>query len=152
MSTTCYGWGVQQWGTAWGGYCVTVPDQLPTAGWGEAVQRWQEQREERNVIFRVSGLHARARLGEIEASGGRGLTAFTYPASLHAQLGAVGIGVAAAPRLTSQQLQVLLGRVTADDPVGAHVAAARGRVGKPTIRAVRNPTDEEFIQFLLDVL
>jgi hypothetical protein len=152
------GWGVQAWGSSpWGGY--SIPDQVTTgqtAGWDryERVHRqweYREQREERNVVFRVKGLRAYARVGEAMGRGGRGLAAFPHGVRAFARAGAATCDVTTEARLTSQQLQMLLGQVKVEGGVGGMTAEARGRVGKPIVKAVRNLSDEELIHFLLDI-
>jgi hypothetical protein len=54
--------------------------------------------------------------------------------------------------LSREQSQMLLGRVTVEGSVGPRGVRAQMRVGKPTIRAVRNLSDEELINFLDDML
>jgi hypothetical protein len=164
-TTTCYGWGVQAWGTPWGGYCETIDDR-PSGGFigggaqgsrYEQVRRQQElreeQREEHNVVFRVKGVRAYAHVGRVASWGGRGLTAFVR--GLRAQVSTHPVTVEAltsvAP-LSREQTQMLLGQVTVEGSVGPRGVRAQMRIGKPTIRAVRNLTDEELINFLDDML
>jgi hypothetical protein len=160
-TTTCYGWGVQGWGTPWGGWCETVDDR-PTGGFipggrYEQVRRQQElreeQREERNVVFRVKGLRAYAHVGRVASWGGRGLTAFVR--GLRAQVRTHPVTIEAVTEilpLSREQTQMLLGRVEVEGSVGPRGVRALMRVGKPKVRAVKNLSDEELIDFLDEML
>jgi hypothetical protein len=153
----CGGWGTQCWGNSpWGG-SICPPPYTPTAGWDtryERVRRQRERKEEReehNVVFRVKGLRAFARVGEVIVRGGRGLAAFPHGVRAFARAGYATASAVTEARLTSQQVQALLGRVTVEDAVGAISAQGHGEVGKVTIKAVRNLSDLELIHFLLDI-
>jgi hypothetical protein len=164
-TTTCYGWGVQAWGTTpWGGYCETVDDR-PSGGFigggagsrYEQVHREQEHREElreqRNVIFRVKGVRAYTHVGKVTSWGGRGLTAFVRGVRAHVRTNPVTVeAVTQISPLSREQSQMLVGNVTVEGSVGPHGVRAQMRVGKPTVRAVRNLSDEELINFLDDML
>jgi hypothetical protein len=163
-ATNCEGWG-GRWGSMpWGGKCTEVPVVPPptgTAGWGrfERVTRERreerEQREIRSVLFKVSGLRATGELGEPSILGGYGravqLRQFRRG---HGALGIVAISVDIAPTPTPLLAVAHLGeaQVLNETQPTAELSASRGRVGKPSITAQRNLSDDELIHMIAEML
>jgi hypothetical protein len=148
----------------WGGKCTEVPVVPPptgTAGWGrfERVTRERreerEQREIRSVLFKVSGLRATGEVGEpsILAGLGRAVQLRRFRRG-HGALGIVAISVDIAPTPTSLLAVAHLGeaQILNETQPSAEVNASRGRVGKPTITAQRNLSDDELIHMIAEML
>jgi hypothetical protein len=161
VSQTCVGWGVQGWGTQWGGYCYDdgpTGGFIPGGGTGSRYERirreqeWREEREQQNVLFRVSGLRATARIGTAFGGGGRGLTAYAHGLRMRVLSHPATIAATTETRLSMQQMQALLGRVSVESSVGVDGVRAQSSVGSTKVRAVRNLSDEELINFLDDLL
>jgi hypothetical protein len=159
------GWGVQVWGPSpWGGYTVSDQPPLPIGDFDrwQVVQREPRFKHEpeiiRNVLFKVDGVEARARLGQPTCGGGRGI-APRLRRSLRMQcgLGAVavetGIGTWARAQAASSsicQCGGAEGRASGDaEPEGLYVNTD---VGLTKVRAIQNPTDEDLLMMIAEML
>jgi hypothetical protein len=157
---TTEGWGIQPWGTSpWGG--TVIPDQ-PQIGDFERLyreQRWKHEPPEiRNVLFKVEGVEALAHLGRATCSTGRGIAAWTRRSRrLHC-----GVGTVTVESGTGTWATVAAGRAACEcgaAEAGVSVEAEVGDgllgntdVGLAKVRAIRNPSDEEFLMMLAEML
>jgi len=142
-----------------GGVVVVQPPQ-PVAGWSryERVRRDYVREREHEEITRsvllspVTPLRAKLRLGTARTLGGRGITAFATAMRLHSQLYPIGSAAASeVVHLSPLQLQMLLGHetaVTGGAVVMTDSLATLSGVGEPSIKAIRNPTDDELIHLI----
>ena len=163
-ATNCEGWG-GRWGSMpWGGKCTEVPSVPPTgtAGWGRFERVTRERREERehreirSVLFKVSGLRARGQLGEVSILGGYGRAVQLRSFRLRSRgaLGLVKIEAGTEARGTTEPGVSRLGEVEVllTLEVSAEIERSHGRIGKPTVKAQRNLTDDELIHMIAEML
>lgn len=151
MSGACGGWG-QAWGSIpWGGSICPPPDTGGVAGWGPGFDRvyrereWRrEQREERNVLFKVEGVECAASVGRVrieirpyveippapEVFDGS-IESFVVPQAMACSCGAV--------------------KVRAGGRVSLEGVEASAEVGTPSVRTIRNPTDEELLMMIAEL-
>jgi hypothetical protein len=155
------GWGTGPWGPMpWGG--TVLPDDttnLGGKGFFERVRREQrvhrEQPEILNVLFAVSGLRSKGRLGETEIIAGAGravqLRRFRHG---RGALGLVTINAEAGPRIMAQPGRAGMGEIEMLLEISAPAEALRmrSRLAKPRITAQRNLSDEELIHMIAEML
>lgn len=159
---TGQGWGTGPWGgEPWGGCYVTAQPQPPlqTAGWERVSRYWEEPRRERiirNVLFAVEGLRARARCGKAQILAGRGTWLRLRARRAHCELGLVEVHADSA--LIAPLLPAILcecGEVEVNANAAMNVFPERSsmaNVGIASVRAVRNPTDEEILMMLAEIV
>lgn len=175
--TYCGGWG-QEWGSIpWGGVqCGPPQPSGPTGGWvgGARYERIsrryeREEREEhlvRNVIFTVSGLHAKLKLGKARVGTGTGTRVKArHLAAIHAALGLVEVRADSAvpsffiaPGIASERGEIA---ASADSQALAITAPGlRLESGEPevnassavSVRAPRNLSTDELLMMLAELL
>lgn len=162
------GWGSGPWGVIpWGG-CTGEPGPTPPTepdirpGWRyERVRRYREQLRERelvrNVIFAVDGVHAQAKHGKARVYAGTGVTLRLRrlpPAHF-----TLGVAKAGAASLAQSQLHESAIAHCGDVEVFASclvrlvdVPSSAATVGGSNVRTQRNPTDEEILMMIAELV
>lgn len=165
------GWGTGEWGVIpWGG-CPGEPGPTPPTpspplglrpGWRyERIRRHREQREEpelvRNVIFAVEGLRAKAKHGKARIYAGTGIALrLRRLPPAHASLGDVRAGAASVATVPHAEIAYAeLGDVEVSASCLVHLEeapATKATVGEASLRTQRNPTDEEILMMIAEVV
>jgi hypothetical protein len=168
-NTCSGGWGVQLWGTSVYGGCSIVPPQPiePPQQIGD-FSRWQKVHREprihhepatvRSVLFKVEGVAAKVRLGRPVCSTGYG-TAVRLRHSWRSQcaVGAVAIqtGTGTWAQAQAARSACECGAVEAGVSVRCEISegvSGNTNVGLAKVRAIKNPTDEEFLMMLAEMI
>jgi hypothetical protein len=157
---TTEGWGIQPWGTSpWGG--TVIPDQ-PQIGDFERLYReprWKHEPPEiQNVLFKIEGVEAEARLGRPTCSTGYGTAArWRHALRIQCRVGAVGIESGTGTSVTAEAARAACECGAAEAGVSVQCEVGEGLVGNTDVglahvRAIRNPSDEEFLMMLAEML
>jgi hypothetical protein len=157
-------WGGSQWGGCTGGPTPPTPTP-PTIG---DFERWErvhreprkkhEQQTIHSVLFAVEGVTAKVRLGRPGCSTGLGTMARAGAARyLRCAVGAVEIQTGTGTWATAQAARSSCecGRAEAGVSVTCEISegvAGNTDVGLTKARALRNPTDEEFLMMIAEML
>lgn len=161
------GWGVQPWGDSPWGPCGGPQPTPPPQVIGD-FERWErvhreprrkhEQPTIRSVLFKVEGVSAEANVGLPGCSTGYG-TAVRSRRSLRIQCGvaAVGVETGYGTEVPVAALRTACDCGTAEAGVSVRAEISEGvsgdsDVGLVKIRAIKNPTDEEFLRMIAEML
>ena len=160
------GWGVQVWGPSpWGGTSDGSgggpPPQPPIGDFGDGRYervgkryRVPEQVSIRNVLFAVDGLAAKMKLGSSRIVAGYGVIA-RIRSAVHSLclLGKVQIVAGSGTSVSVLGLAASIARGEANGSISMEaecegLPAGDCSVGEVKVRAIRNPTDEEFLMMI----
>ena len=153
----CGGWG-SPWGLIpWGGSVCPEEELPPTGGW-ERVRQYRELRQEYvvNCVFRVEGVSAEAVVGKVRVR--ISPTPPPRPRRVERELPPpveyVAHALVAAPILppavvASSGAPQIFADALLDEIRGVAMTMS---VGIPKVRAIRNPTDEELLMMIAELV
>jgi hypothetical protein len=162
------GWGVQPWGTSPWGPCGQPPQPVQPPQIIGDFERWQrvhreprvkhERETTRSVLFKVEGVSARAHLGRPTCGVGYGTTVrlrHSWRSQCHVGAVAIQTGTGAWAKAESARALAAAGAALAGVSVTCELSAGvsgNTDVGLTKVRAIKNPTDEEFLRMIAEIL